>query len=207
MGDVSYLVPVGLHRAEQVVSRSRFITSLARAPTPTVARAFVEQIRDEFPGATHHCWAFVAGSPGSTTHIGLSDAGEPKGTAGRPMLTVLLHSGIGEVVAVSSRWFGGTKLGTGGLARAYAEGVSEALEALPTELKVRRERLDVIVGYAHVDSLRQLMGELGAVLERESYEAEVRYQVGVPADAVRVFETRLADITAGEGRVIPQVFT
>ena len=68
------------------------------------------------------------------------------------MLTVLLHSGIGEVVAVSSRWFGGTKLGTGGLARAYAGGVSHVLEALPTEPKVRRERLDVIVGYAHVDA-------------------------------------------------------
>ena len=138
MGDASYLVPVGLQRAEHVVSRSRFITSLARAPTPKAAHAFVEQIRDEFPGATHHCWAFVAGFPGSTTHVGLSDAGEPKGTGGRPMLTVLLHSGIGEVVAVSSRWFGGTKLGTGGLARAYAEGVSQVLEALATEPKVRR---------------------------------------------------------------------
>ena len=201
MGDVSYLVPVGPHRAEHVVSRSRFITTLARAPTATSAHAFVERIRDEFPDATHHCWAFVAGSPGSTTHVGLSDAGEPKGTAGRPILTVLLHSGVGEVVAVSSRWFGGTKLGTGGLARAYAEGVSQALEALATEPKVRRERFDVFVGYAHVDALRQLMGELGAVLEREGYGADVRYRVGVPADTVRVFEDRLADITAGEGRV------
>ena len=106
------------------------------------------------------------------------------------------------MVAVSSRWFGGTKLGTGGLARAYAQGVSDALEDLPTEPKVRRERLDVIVRYAHVDALRQLMGEVGAVLERESYGADVRYRVGVPADTARLFEDRLADITAGEGRVI-----
>lgn len=116
MGDASYRVPAGHHRVEDVVARSRFVTTLAHAPTAAAAHAVVAQIRDELPDATHHCWAFVAGSPGSTTHIGLSDAGEPKGTAGRPILTVLLYSGIGEVVAVSSRWFGGTKLGTGGLA-------------------------------------------------------------------------------------------
>ena len=117
------------------------------------------------------------------------------------MLTVLLHSGIGEVVAVSARWFGGTKLGTGGLARAYAGGVSDALATLATVPKVRSVRFEVIVGYAHVDPLRQLMDELGVVLELESYGAEVRYQVRVPSDTVRLFEARLANITAGEGRV------
>lgn len=205
MGDASYRVPAGPHRVEDVIARSRFVTTLAHAPTTAAAHAVVEQIRDELPDATHHCWAFVAGSPGSTTHIGLSDAGEPKGTAGRPMLTVLLYSGIGDVVAVSARWFGGTKLGTGGLARAYAGGVTHALASLPTELKVRRERLDVVVGYAHVEALRHVMAETGAVLEAESYGADVRYRVAVPVDALALFVRRLADATGGAGRVERQV--
>src|SRR6185503_18436582 len=129
---------------------------------------------------THHCWAFLAGPPGSTAHVGMSDAGEPKGTAGRPMLTVLLHAGVGEVVAVCARWFGGTKLGTGGLARAYAEGVQLALAGLPTELAVARARFEVSVGYAHVAALRQLAAELGGVVEEERYDTEAAYVLAVP---------------------------
>ena len=201
MGDASYRVPAGTHRAEHVVARSRFVTTLGRAVTSADAHALVDRIGDEFPDATHHCWAFVAGPPGSTTHIGLSDAGEPKGTAGRPMLTTLLHCGVGEIVAVSSRWFGGTKLGTGGLARAYAEGVTLALATLPTTLRVLRESVEVTVAYPHVDALRRLADELGAVVEAETYGADVRYRLGVPVDAIGRFESRLADATAGEGKV------
>jgi uncharacterized YigZ family protein len=182
-----------------VVSRSRFVTTVARAASPGDAHAVVGRIRAELPDATHHCWAFVAGPPGSTTHIGMSDAGEPKGTAGRPMLTVLLHSGVGEVVAVSSRWFGGTKLGTGGLARAYAAGVRHALVSLPTEMKVTRVRFHVRVAYAHVAPLRQLLSELDAVVEEESYAAEVGYRVAVPTGAAQQLAARIADLTAGQG--------
>jgi uncharacterized YigZ family protein len=184
-----------------VVARSRFVTTLERAATPADAHAVVDRIRLELPDATHHCWAFVAGPPGSTTHIGLSDAGEPRGTAGRPMLTVLLHAGVGEVVAVSSRWFGGTKLGTGGLARAYAAGVQHALASLPTELKVVRLAFDVAVGYAHVDALKQLLAEVDAVVEEESYGVEARYRIAVPAPAAAAFPGRVAEVTAGAGRV------
>ena len=198
---VRYPVPSGTHRVEDVVARSRFLTTLARADTTAAARAVVEAVQAEHPDATHHCWAFVAGPPGSTTHIGLSDAGEPKGTAGRPMLTVLLHSGVGEVVAVSSRWFGGTKLGTGGLARAYAGGVRHALDTLPTELRVQRAPFEVAVGYGHVEGLRRLLAELGALVEEESYGGEAVYRVAVPTDAAAGFARRVADLTAGEGRV------
>src|SRR5690606_4351461 len=145
-----YPIPAAVHRVEDVVQRSRFVTTVAHAPDAAAARAFVERIGAELPDATHHCWAFVAGPPGSTAHIGMSDAGEPHGTAGRPMLTALLHGGVGEVVAVCSRWFGGTKLGTGGLARAYAAGVVHALAALPTERRTLRVPVEVVVAYPHV---------------------------------------------------------
>ena len=195
----SYPVPARAHRVEHVVARSRFVTTIAHAASPAAAHAFVARIREELPDATHHCWAFVAGPPGDTARIGMSDAGEPRGTAGRPMLTILLHGGVGELVAVGSRWFGGTRLGTGGLARAYAAGVRQALETLPTELKVARVGFEVAVAYARVAALRQLLAELGAVVEEESYAAQVRYRVAVPEEAVPDFARRVADLTSGEG--------
>ena len=159
------------------------------------------EVERELPDATHHCWAFVAGPPGNTARVGMSDAGEPKGTAGRPMLTVLLHSGVGEVVAVCSRWFGGTKLGTGGLARAYAGGVTLALESLPTERWLAREAIEVVVAYAHVEGLRLIAAEFDARIEEETYGSDVRYRIAVPAERLAAFERRLADATAGDGRV------
>ena len=196
-----YPIPARVHRVEEVVRRSRFVTTLAHAPDPAAARAFVERVRRELPDATHHCWAFVAGPPGSTRSIGMSDAGEPPGTAGRPMLTVLLHAPVGEVVAVAARWFGGTKLGTGGLARAYAGGVQRALETLPLEEKVRRVPVEVVVGFAAVDGLQRLLDELEATTEEEAYGAEVRYQVSVPEERLADLQERVARLTSGEGRV------
>ena len=196
-----YPVPARVHRVEEVVRRSRFITTLAHAPDAAAARAFVDRVRRELPGATHHCWAFVAGPPGSTRSIGMSDAGEPPGTAGRPMLTVLLHAPVGEVVAVASRWFGGTKLGTGGLVRAYTECVQRALETLPLEEKVRRVLAEVVVGFAAVDGLQRLLDELEARTEEEVYGADVRYRVSVPEGRLADLEAAVARLTSGEGRV------
>jgi uncharacterized YigZ family protein len=196
-----YRIPARIHEAEHVERRSRFVTVLAHAPDADAAHAFVGRVRERFPDATHHCWAFVAGPPGSTRQVGMSDAGEPPGTAGRPMLTVLLHSGIGEVVAVCARWFGGTKLGTGGLARAYAESVKKALASLPTEEKVRRVPVEVVIGYAAVDALARRLADLDARTVEESYGVEVRYRVALPESNVPELEELVARLTAGEGRV------
>ena len=113
------LAPGAFHRAEETVRRSRFIVTMARVSSPEEAKAFIDRIREEHAGATHNCWAYNAGAPGDTAQVGASDDGEPKGTAGRPMLTALLHSDVGEVAAVVTRYFGGILLGTGGLVRAY----------------------------------------------------------------------------------------
>lgn len=190
-----------MHRVEEVIQRSRFITTAAHAPDADAAHAFVQRIREEFPDATHNCWAFVAGPPGNTTHIGMSDDGEPHGTAGKPMLTTLLHGGVGEIVAVSTRYYGGVKLGTGGLGRAYSGGVKLALESLPTEERVDRVALDVTVGYAEVDALQRLTAELDVVVEEEEYGASVRYRCAVPASDLERFRRSVADLTRGDGRV------
>lgn len=196
-----YPIPARIHRVEETIQRSRFLTLVAHAPHADAAHAFVARIRDEFPDATHHCWAFVAGPPGSTTHIGMSDDGEPHGTAGRPMLTSLMHGGVGEVVAVCARYYGGVKLGTGGLGRAYAGGVKLALESLPTEERVERVAVRVTVGYAEVGALQRLADEMGVVVEGEEYGADVRYDCAVPVSALEDFRQRVAEMTRGEGEV------
>ena len=199
-----YPIPSRVHRVDETIQRSRFITTAAHAPDAEAAQAFIQAIRDEFPDATHHCWAFVAGPPASTTHIGMSDDGEPHGTAGRPMLTSLLHGGVGEIVAVCTRYYGGVKLGTGGLARAYSGGVKLALETLPTDEKVTRVWLVVTVGYADVDGMQRLIDELDIVVENEEYGAEVQYVFGVPSLDEEVLRTCVGDLTRGNGRVEAQ---
>jgi len=186
---------------EEVIQRSRFITTVAHAPDGEAAHAFVRRIRAEFPDASHNCWAFVAGPPASTTHIGMSDDGEPHGTAGKPMLTTLLHGGVGEIVAVSTRYFGGVKLGTGGLGRAYAGGVKLALESLPTAERVDRITVDVTVAYGEVAALQRLTVELDVVVEEEEYGASVRYRCGVPDTVLDAFRRAVGDITRGDGTV------
>ena len=196
-----YLIPSGSHRVEEVIQKSRFITAAAHAPDADSARAFLAQLREEFPDATHHCWAFIAGPPGNTTSIGMSDDGEPHGTAGRPMLNTLLHSEVGEIVAVCVRYYGGTKLGTGGLTRAYSGGVKSVLHTLPTQEKVERVTLEIRVDYEAVDPLKRLLQEVEGLVEEDEYGAEVRFRVGVPREAVKSLEEKLAGITRGQGRI------
>jgi len=196
-----YPVPARVHRVQEVIQRSRFVTTAAHAPDAEAAHAFIRSIRDEFPDATHNCWAFVAGPPGSTTHIGMSDDGEPHGTAGKPMLTTLLHGGVGEIVAVCSRWFGGVKLGTGGLSRAYAGGVKLVLESLPTEERVDRVRVLVTVGYAEVDAVQRLVRDMEVVVEHEEYGVTVRFTLAVPEPALAGFRRAVGDATRGGGTV------
>jgi len=174
---------------------------VACAPDADAAHAFVRAIRDEMPDATHHCWAFVAGPPGSALHIGMSDDGEPHGTAGRPMLEGLLHGGVGEIVAVCTRYYGGVKLGTGGLSRAYAGGVALALETLPTEEKVERSVMDLVVGYPDVDAVQRLVEELELVVLGEEFGLDVRLRLGVPVDRIEELKRRVADRTRGTGRI------
>jgi uncharacterized YigZ family protein len=197
-----YPIPAARHRVEESIRRSRFVTTLAAASTAEAAHAFIDSIRSEFPDATHNCWAFVAGPPGTTAAVGMSDDGEPHGTAGRPMLEALLHSGVGEIAAVSTRYYGGVKLGKGGLQRAYAGGVKLALESLPRAERVDRVPLVVVIDYASLDPLRRAAGELDVEIRGEVYSEQVRLDVGVPDGAVDHFEAAVAEITAGRGRLV-----
>lgn len=200
-GQTRYPVPERRHRVEQTIDRSRFICTIERAASPEEAQAFVREMNAEFADATHNCWAYVAGPPGSTSRVGMSDAGEPHGTAGRPMLTVLLHSGVGEIAAVVTRYYGGIKLGTGGLVKAYGGTVQAALETLP-----RAERVDYVgatltVGYAAVTVMQQLLASLDVRVDGEEYGVDVVYRLRIPRPNVERLGAAAADATRGEARL------
>ena len=196
-----YPVPARTHRIEQEVRRSRFIATIGRAATPADAASFVGLINAEFPDATHNCWAFVAGPPGSTDRIGMSDAGEPHGTAGRPMLNALLHGGVGDVVAVVTRYFGGTKLGTGGLVRAYAGAVQQALETLPLVERVQMTSVTIAVDYPRVSAVQQLFAAFEVEVVSQEFEADARYSLRLPAGRLDGFRAAVLDATRGQARI------
>jgi len=192
-----YRIPVGRHRVEEAIQRSRFVTTVAHAPSVDAAQEFIAEMREEFPDATHNCWAFVAGPPGDSARIGMSDDGEPHGTAGMPMLTTLLHGGVGEIVAVVTRYYGGVKLGTGGLTRAYSSGVKLALANLPTVERVERAELAVTFGYADVDGFRRIVDEFRVLVRDERYDSAVTYLCGVPVPCLERFREAVTNLTRG----------
>lgn len=194
-----YLIPAGFHRVEQTIGKSRFITSVDHAPDKDAARAFVAAVKAEFPDAAHNCWAFNAGPPGDTAMAGLSDDGEPGGTAGRPMLAALLHADVGEIAAVVTRYFGGTKLGTGGLVRAYSGMVNLGLESLPAKEMVETATLEVTIPYPAVTLFKRLLPDFEAVVADEAFTDTAGFTLVLPREHLDGFRARLAELTDGRG--------
>ena len=189
--------------AQLEVRRSRFVCDIAPASTEQEARAFVDAVRSGSRDAGHHCTAFVLGPDGATLRS--NDDGEPSGTAGAPMLEVLRGRALTDVVAVVTRWFGGTLLGTGGLIRAYGDAVTAALDVARPLVRELREGLVVDVDHTsgpRVDhALRGLPGVGVGVVE---YLATgTRLHVAAAPASVAEVERTVATLTSGAGRVGP----
>lgn len=196
-----YAVPARTIRVETVVVNSRFIATAGRADTVDQAKAFIQAVRDEMPDATHHVYAFKVGYGGSVIE-GMSDDGEPSGTSGPPVLAVLRGADVGDIVVVVTRYFGGTKLGTGGLVRAYSGAAKEALAALPLELKIEKAAVGVTVAYTHYERLKQLLTAHQAEIEDEDFAADVTVFARLPADQVEPLATAVQNLTAGSSAII-----
>lgn len=179
------------------VQKSRFLAVVAPAPRDLEAHALLEREKADHPSATHHCYAFLVGPPGSTRCIGYSDAGEPHGAAGRPMFDVLLHSGVGDVACVVTRWFGGKKLGRGGLSRAYGRSVQQALEVVALTEKVEWAHLVLDVAYALLGSVGRILTEAGAERVGSTYGARARLAVRVPSEGRAELEAALRGLGTG----------
>jgi uncharacterized YigZ family protein len=187
----AYPSPAGEARAEIREKGSRFLAVLAPAADEAAAKAGLAALERELPDATHHCWAWRLGDPPRERS---SDAGEPAGTAGMPILQVLRGAGLSDVLAVVVRWFGGTKLGKGGLARAYAAAAREALPTLPVTLRVPTARLALRIPYEKVGAVKRLVHPPAVELEAEEYGEDARLVLTVHEDRVAALREALADL-------------
>lgn len=190
------LTPAAETRAEILVVNSRFIATLAPAFSVEEARAFIARIKAEFAEATHNVPAFVIGHGASViTHC--HDDGEPAGTAGRPALAVLQGSGLGDAVVVVTRYFGGTKLGTGGLVRAYGDAVRAVLALTPRAEKLTTHIVMVAAPYHYFERLRLLIPTFQGQLLEQSFGADVTLTIRLPWHQTADFQTAVQELSHG----------
>ena len=201
MEDISYKVPAGVSTAQLVIKKSRFIATVGRAGTRGEAEDFIAGVRVLHPTASHNCYAFLACAPGGTD-IGFGDDGEVSGTAGRPMMTLLEHSGIGEIAAVVTRYFGGIKLGPGGLLRAYTDSLRAALGELELKDHVPVRAGYLVFSYAHENSIRILFEKSGVTITSVERGEDVRFGFTAPLGVVANLEEKVASLTRGKSRLV-----
>lgn len=198
MAAARYPILAGRGRVETEVERSRFICTIVPIESVEEATAFIAEVSAEFADATHNCWAYVVGPPGSTAQIGMSDDGEPHNTAGRPMLNVLLHADVGDVACVVTRYFGGTKLGRGGLVRAYGGAVQAALDGAERAEKVEWASLSLTFDYAHLSALEQKYPSFEVRVDKVDFGEKVRHELRLPVEKRDGFLAVVADLTRGQ---------
>jgi uncharacterized YigZ family protein len=196
-----YSIPAGESLIELQIKNSRFISRAGYTPSVDEARAFIDKIKAEEVGCSHAVYAFAVGH-GATVIHGMSDAGEPSGTAGRPALAVVKGSGLGDVTVVIVRYFGGTKLGTGGLVKAYTEAAQLALAELPLTEKVERKKVVITVPYGFYDYCSRLIETYHGQIESENFAIEVTLRLIFTVDDLPDFEAALAEATRGQVGVV-----
>lgn len=195
----NYLSVFSAATYEKVIERSRFIANCAHVESEEEAKAFIAAVKAEHSLATHNCYAFVADKAGNLMRF--SDDGEPQGTAGMPILDVLKNKKLFETAVVVTRYFGGVKLGAGGLVRAYSGTAAEALDLADIrEYKICRE-LSVSVGYEHFDALKKFLSESGADVKKIDYADRVTVCAAVEAESAPAFCAALTDRMAGKAAV------
>ncbi len=194
MAASAYDVPAASIEVELEVKKSRFITRVGFAPDREAAMAILAKARDDYPDARHHCWAYLVGNPHSPRTVAASDDGEPSGTAGKPILNVLQHKQIGDLMVVVIRYFGGIKLGAGGLVRAYSSAAQQGIDALTlreqrflVEFKVRGD-------YALEQSLRHWLVSHSGELVSVDYQQHVDFTLNLEP----VYEQELEDFVVGQ---------
>lgn len=202
MAPTGYAVPVDNAEVELRFRNSRFIGIAGPASTAEQARAFIQGVRDQYLDASHHVYAFAVGYGASVTH-GMSDDGEPSGTAGRPVLAVLQGASMGDIAIVITRYFGGTKLGTGGLVRAYTATAQAVLAKVATAVKRPRVTAGMSIGYGDFEACRMVIDRMGAKVLAEEFGEQVEVSVLVVEEELEELRRRILDATAGRVDLVP----
>ena len=178
--------------AELEIRKSRFIAHAIPVADRDAAMAELRRLRETHPAATHVCWALLAGG-----HSGMSDDGEPSGTAGRPIIEVLRHHDLDGVLGAVVRYYGGVKLGAGGLVRAYTDSIARVLQDAPRIERIAQTLLTVEVGYPDEARVRRWIEQEGYALADSGYEMEVRLTIDMPVTALDAAREALRDMTQG----------
>lgn len=193
----NYYIPLYEVRREQVVVNSRFIATLAPVVSTEEARAFIARMKQEFADASHNVPAYIIGGGNTVTEY-FSDDGEPSGTAGRPALTVLRGSGLGDVALVITRYFGGTLLGTGGLVKAYTESTQRVVNAVGRGRRVPVHIAMAAIPYNLLERLRLMVARYQGEVLGEDFAADITMTLQFPIESFDSFQNELREISAGK---------
>ncbi len=176
----SFSLPIEFVECRYEIKKSEFYCALAPVSSREEAMAELGLAKKRYPGARHHCWAYIFGDPKQPLSQAFNDDGEPAGTAGKPILNVLQHRRVGNCMAIVSRYFGGTKLGAGGLVRAYSASTQQAVEHCPMTEFVAVIEVGLRCAYALEPELRRFLASEGAALVNTLYEEQVEFQFEFP---------------------------
>lgn len=193
----SYKIAANSIVDETIVSRSRFICFISPCSSHEEAKVQLNNCRKLHPQASHHCYAFLTGRPDDSQGYGFSDDGEPSGTAGRPMLSVLQGSNIGELCAIVVRYFGGVKLGTGGLQRAYGGSVRQALLILGTNIKVPMVEKRLTCDYGQINDVLYFIEQAKGEVIQQDFSAQIELLIALPEEKLVNVKQKLQTFSAG----------
>ncbi|WP_165855598.1 YigZ family protein [Marinobacter sp. JSM 1782161] len=177
-----YPIPAESIEREIEIKKSRFIARVAPVSSREEAMAFLEQARRDYPDARHHCWAYQIGRPEAASQAAMNDDGEPSGTAGKPILNVIQHKDMGDIMVVVIRYFGGIKLGAGGLVRAYAGATEAVLSDVPRRVQRPTERIEAQLDFALEQPVRHWCEQHEAQVADVNYGEGVTMRVEVPLE-------------------------
>ena len=178
--------------AQLEIKKSEFIAYAYPVHTREQAMFHVEQLKVKYPDARHWCWAYIIGDPDNTTSAGFDDDGEPSGTAGRPILNVLQHKSIGNVIIVVVRYFGGIKLGAGGLTRAYAGSAQAAVDQMQLCPYVAMAKLQIVANFANESQCRYVVESLNGTIDDVAYSKEVLLSITIAEADIKTLKIELA---------------
>lgn len=187
-----FLIPNNVVETEYTIKKSRFISRAAPAKSRTQAMQQLQQAKLDYPDARHHCWVYLLGDNEANSTAAMSDDGEPAGIAGKPMLNVIQHKKVGNIMIIVIRYFGGIKLGAGGLVRAYSTAAQQAMELLILEKPIPMSRCVVILSFSQEQSLRHFAAQHQAQLIEVIYSEKVSVELLMPEQHLTALENEAA---------------
>ena len=189
------LIPDGTAESEIIIKKSRFLGQASYLESPGEVKENIKQLSRKHPQARHIVYAYITGD--SRSVFGMSDAGEPHGTAGRPIMDVLKGSGLTNVLLTVVRYFGGIKLGTGGLVSAYSNSAKETLAKLPVKEKIDQSRIQIQTDYQAYEKIKRILPDFSAEIINENFSAAVELMLFIPRDQLENFKKMIGDIGRG----------